>query len=209
MICVVDFGLGNVQAFINIYRHLDFDVCAATTAEQLRAAERIILPGVGAFDWAMDRLNQSGMRDILDSLVLDTGVPVLGICVGMQMMMEKSEEGEASGLGWVEGDVRRFVTPRSGPRVPLPHMGWNDVRPIGKHGLFQSCGEDMRFYFLHSYFVQPADDDHVRAVTDYSGPFAAALGKENILGVQFHPEKSHKWGVELLRTFGCGDHASA
>ena len=209
MICVVDYGLGNVQAFINIYRHLDIDVCAATTAEQLRAAERIILPGVGAFDWAMARLNESGMRDVLDSLVVDTGVPVLGICVGMQMMMERSEEGEATGLGWVEGDVRRFTTPPSGPPVPLPHMGWNDVRPVGKPGLFHGCGENMRFYFLHSYFVQPVDRENLRAETEYSGPFAAALGKENILGVQFHPEKSHNWGIELLRTFACGDHASA
>jgi glutamine amidotransferase len=199
MICVVDYGVGNVQAIINIYKHWNIPACAASAADQLHRAERIVLPGVGAFDWVMSRLNQSGMREVLDELVGARGVPVLGICVGMQMMMQRSAEGSLEGLGWIEGDVVSFDQFRT--RAQLPHMGWNDVRPVRECGLFEDCGEDLRYYFLHSFHVRPERPGDVYAVTDYHGDFVSAVRRENVYGVQFHPEKSHNWGTQLLRNF--------
>jgi imidazole glycerol-phosphate synthase subunit HisH len=170
----------------------------ADTAEQVRAADRIILPGVGAFDWAMTRLNSSGMREALDEAV--TRKPVLGICVGMQMMAESSEEGELAGLGWIKGRVKRFDLEHITERTHLPHMGWNDVRPRDDSGLFDGLA-DARFYFLHSYYFQAADDAAIRSQTDYYGIFSSSVGSGNAHGVQFHPEKSHEWGIRLLANF--------
>jgi len=207
VICVVDYGLGNVQAILNIYEHVGVDACAAATGAELRTGDRLILPGVGSFDWAMTRLNQSGMREDLNAMVLEERVPILGICVGMQMMMEWSEEGDLEGLGWVEGGVKRLG--RAGPRGRrlLPHMGWNDVAPLAGADLFEGYGADLRFYFLHSFVVDPMERSHIHAQTDYGETFAASIRKDNIRGVQFHPEKSHDWGVQLLenfsRTTGC------
>jgi imidazole glycerol-phosphate synthase subunit HisH len=201
MIGVVDYGLGNVQAILNIYERTGVPAIAVRSTTDLRRAHRIVLPGVGSFDWAMDRLNQSGMRDELDSLVLIKAVPVLGICVGMQMMMERSEEGSANGLGWFRGTARRLRAPSGEEALRLPHMGWNDVCPIPGTALFPDDPSAMRFYFLHSFVVEPTDPDCTYALTDYGGEFPAAIRKGNIFGVQFHPEKSHGRGVALLRSF--------
>lgn len=199
MIALVDYGLGNIQAFSNIYRRLNIEVRCVSCAEDLRSAEKIVLPGVGAFDWAMSRLNDSGMRRMLDELVLERGVPILGVCVGMQMLANGSEEGELPGLGWVSGKVRRFDESVLKAKTHLPHMGWNTVTPKD-HPLFGEI-DTPEFYFLHSYFFDPESPDSVLAQTDYGARFASAVYREHIFGVQFHPEKSHNWGVQLLRNF--------
>jgi glutamine amidotransferase len=200
MVTLVDYGIGNIQAFANIFRHLHHDVSIARTETELASATRLVLPGVGAFDWAMERLDASGMRPTLDDLVVKRGVPVLGVCVGMQMMARRSDEGVRPGLGWIDADVRRFDDARSTARTWLPHMGWNDVRPVADSAIFRGI-ELPRFYFLHSYYVAPADASLVSATTDYAGVFASAVSAGNVHGVQFHPEKSHGWGIQLLSNF--------
>lgn len=200
MIALVDYGLGNIQAFANIYRRLGLPVALARTPDEMDRARKLILPGVGAFDWAMRQLNESGLRGKLDELVLDRKVDVLGVCVGMQMMATRSDEGALPGLGWIDADVRRFDTSRFNQRTHLPHMGWSDVRPAATDSLFRGI-EAPQYYFLHSYYVAPASPDHVLATADYGGDFAAAVRAGNIYATQFHPEKSHGWGVDLLRNF--------
>jgi glutamine amidotransferase len=200
LISVVDYGLGNVQAFLNIFHRLNVPARAATSAEDLRGSSKLVLPGVGSFDWAMSRLNASGMRDSLHRMVREEGVPLLGVCVGMQMLCQGSEEGTAAGLGWVDAEVRRFKVGESAGALPLPHMGWNDVKPTSRQSLFRELG-DPRFYFLHTYYVEAARSGDVLAMTDYGGGFASAIAAENIYGTQFHPEKSHHWGIGLLRNF--------
>lgn len=198
-VTLVHYGLGNIQAFAHIYQRLNLAVEVATTAAQLAAAQRLILPGVGAFDWAMARLNASGMRDALDDAVLNRNVPVLGVCVGMQMMAQRSDEGVEPGLGWIKGDVRAFGS-LAEQRLPLPHMGWNDVTPASTDCLFAGI-DAPRYYFLHSYCIVPADDGDALAMADYGNSFVSAVRHGNIFGTQFHPEKSHGWGIDLLRNF--------
>ena len=201
MITIVDYGLGNIRAFLNVYKRLNIAAAAATTPEQLRGASRVILPGVGSFDHAMRRLAESGMRETLDDLALHRRVPILGVCVGMQILGRESAEGTLAGLGWIEGRVRRLEPPADGTAFPVPHMGWNDVRPIAPHRLFEGLDEGARFYFLHSYYFECDRDEDTLAVSGYGRDFACAAGAGNIAGVQFHPEKSHHYGARLLRNF--------
>ncbi len=202
MITIVDYGLGNIQAFTNIYKRLDIPVSVASTHDDLAKADKIILPGVGSFDWAMTSLDNSGMRECLDDLVLNQGRPVVGICVGMQMMAKRSDEGTLPGLGWIEAEVKRFSsTDQDGKKILLPHMGWNDVIPLDTGDLFREV-KDARFYFLHSYFFSPSNQKDILAMTEYQGQrFASAVRSGTIYGVQFHPEKSHQWGINLLKNF--------
>ncbi len=200
MITLVNYGLGNIQAFANIYKRLNIPFEVAQTSEELAGAQKIILPGVGAFDWAMSRLEESGMRACLDELVLNRKRPVLGICVGMQMMARCSEEGELPGLGWIDAEVRRFDESAFCQKTRLPHMGWNDVSPVETKSLFNSI-DSPQFYFLHSYYFAPSNSVDVLATTDYNGSFTSAVQVGHMFGVQFHPEKSHQWGVQLLKNF--------
>jgi glutamine amidotransferase len=200
MITVLDYGLGNVAAFVNIYKRLNLPVEVASTTGQLAKAEKIILPGVGAFDWAMTRLNESGMRDCLDDLVMVKKKPVLGVCVGMQMMAKRSDEGKLPGLGWIDADVYRFDETGFLHQTRLPHMGWNDVIPRDSNCLFKGLLAP-RFYFLHSYYFSPVSPDDVLGVTDYNGNFTSVVRHANVFGTQFHPEKSHQWGITLLENF--------
>ncbi|MCL4685383.1 imidazole glycerol phosphate synthase subunit HisH [Myxococcota bacterium] len=201
MIAIVNYGLGNVQAIANIYKRLNIPAVSATTSDELRSADHLILPGVGSFDWAMTRLEESGMRATLDDLILNHGKPVLGICVGMQMMARSSEEGALPGLGWIDAEVRRFDEAKFTQQTHLPHMGWNEVVPTRPHALFQKLESPIWFYFLHSYYFVSKQPDDVLAQTDYNGLFACSAGHGHICGVQFHPEKSHGWGVQLLANF--------
>lgn len=197
MLIIINYGLGNVQAFVNIYKRLNIECVVASSAAELAPATSLILPGVGSFDWAMTCLNGSGMRPCLDQLVIEKKCPILGICVGMQMMAHTSEEGELEGLGWIDAAVKRF----SNPDLQLPHMGWNDVAPQNGGRLFQGLEREARFYFLHSYYIEPQRAENVLAVTEYGGTFASSVCSGNVYGVQFHPEKSHQWGIKLLKNF--------
>ena len=201
MIHVVDYGLGNVQAFLTLYKRLGVEAVAARTAADLVGACKLILPGVGAFDHAIELLNASGMRPTLESLVQQHQVPVLGVCVGMQMLASASDEGVLVGLGWVPGRVRAFRSHPQSAKLPQPHMGWNDVLARQGTGLFAGLEEGARFYFLHSYYFECQDDAHVSATAAYGLDFGCAVSAGHVHGVQFHPEKSHRFGSRLLKNF--------
>lgn len=201
MIAIIDYGLGNIQAFVNVYNRLGIPVTIAKTSVALEKAGKLILPGVGAFDHAMELLDASGMRQTLDHLVLSKKAPILGICVGMQILANSSEEGKLNGLGWIPGHVRAFKSIPDTANLPLPHMGWNDVHVTGKHKLFKGLEEEARFYFLHSYFFECMHQDSVIATASYGIDFGCAVQSDNVYGVQFHPEKSHHFGTNLLKNF--------
>jgi len=199
MISIVDYGVGNIAAIGNIYKRQNVVFQVARSPQQVLEAERLILPGVGAFDWTMTRLGNSGLRDALDEAVLSRRSPVLGICVGMQLMANRSDEGSLPGLGWIDAEVLRFDD--QSRRLFLPHMGWNDVEPQTDTTLFREMGSGGRFYFLHSYYFAPKNLETVLSFTDYGGRFASSVCAGNVYGVQFHPEKSHQWGIQLLKNF--------
>lgn len=201
MIRIIDYGVGNVHAFLTVFKRLGIAAESARTPQQVATASRLILPGVGAFDSAMDLLNRSGLRDALDEAVLGCKVPVLGVCVGMQMLASGSEEGKLAGLNWLPGHVRALASAAPQP-LPMPHMGWNDisVRPAGQR-LFSRLDSAPRFYFLHSYFFDCKAAEHVAATVEYGMEFPCAVAAGNVHGIQCHPEKSHHWGAQLLRNF--------
>ena len=201
MIAIVNYGSGNIQAIANIYTRSNIPFIIASAPEELAAAERILLPGVGAFDQAMHELERSGMRRALDEEVLERGKPVLGICVGMQLLAKTSEEGSAAGLGWIDGAVKRFDERTVPQETLLPHMGWNTVEPVQENSLFDEVDLSTGYYFLHSYYFACADDRHTLAVTEYGARFTCAVHRDNVYGVQFHPEKSHHAGIQLLKNF--------
>lgn len=201
MIAIVDYGLGNIAAFLNMYKRMNIAARAAKTSDELIDADRLVLPGVGAFDHAMDLLDASGMRPTLERLVVEEKVPVVGVCVGMQILTEGSDEGRRPGLGWIPGRTRSFASAPTAASLPLPHMGWNDVAPESGRRLFAGLEGDIRFYFLHSFYVDCADPAHRAASTDYGIEFACAVNRDNVWGVQFHPEKSHHFGAAVLKNF--------
>lgn len=201
MIRIVDFGVGNIQAFLNIFKRLGIEATRARNAEELDGATRLVLPGVGSFDHAMTLLNQSGMRPLLDEMVLAQQVPVIGICVGMQMLARNSDEGVLPGLNWVPGRVRAFATTPASKDLPMPHMGWNDIKVRPGHKLFVDFEPEPRFYFLHSYFFDAEDKSDVVATAEYGLDFDCIVSKGHIHGVQCHPEKSHHFGAQLLKNF--------
>jgi glutamine amidotransferase len=201
MITIIDYGVGNINAFINVYKRLNIPVRTAKSISDLENVEKLILPGVGHFDHAMNQLNCSGMRSRIDHLVLDQKVPVIGICVGMQMMAKASEEGKEKGLGWIDATVKKFDETKINQITKLPHMGWNDVTPVKTHSLFNDLEEKALFYFLHKYYFQCIDSSDILAVSEYAGEFSCAIHRGNIFGIQFHPEKSHHYGEKLLHNF--------
>ncbi|MBL0914176.1 MAG: imidazole glycerol phosphate synthase subunit HisH [Sphingopyxis sp.] len=201
MIHIVDYGLGNIGAFLTLYKRQDIPAIAVSTAEELAKADHILLPGVGSFDHAMQLLNASGMRETLDHLVKDKKVPVLGICVGMQIIGESSDEGQDAGLGWIPGRIRDLGG--RGPAhqgLPLPHMGWNDINPTRSIPLLEGIA-DPRYYFLHSFWFDNSDADDCAATAHYGSDFTCIVNRDNVWGVQFHPEKSHSFGMALLKNF--------
>lgn len=201
MITLIDYGVGNINAFVNVYKRVDVPVKIAKTKEDLIGAQKLILPGVGHFDHAMTQLNNSGMRDTLDKMVLLDKIPVIGICVGMQMMANNSDEGTLEGLKWIDASVRKFDESKINQVTRLPHMGWNDVKPVKDIPLFNGLEKDAIFYFLHTYYFECNNPNDVMAVTEYGGEFASAAHHENKYGIQFHPEKSHSYGETLLHNF--------
>lgn len=208
MITIINYGSGNIRAIANIYERLKIPFKIANYPEEVTGAEKIILPGVGAFDETMSMLDESGFRPVLDHEVLSNHIPVLGICVGMQILAKKSEEGRLPGLGWINGEVKKIDKTILTTKPKIPHLGWNSIKVVKTKGLFQEVDEEQGFYFLHSYYFECADKEDIMSTTIYGKAFASSVNHNNIYGVQFHPEKSHHNGVNLLKNFAvlqCSD----
>jgi glutamine amidotransferase len=201
MITIIDYGVGNINAFINVYKRANVQTKVARNVSDLSDAQKLILPGVGAFDHAMGELQSSGMREMLDELVLEKKVPVIGICVGMQMMGNSSDEGQLKGLNWINGTVKKFDETKINQITKLPHMGWNDVVPKEGSQLFSGLENTSIFYFLHSFYFHCGNDQDIIATSDYGEKFTCAINHKNMYGIQFHPEKSHHYGEKLLLNF--------
>jgi len=201
MIKIIDYGLGNVQAFLNVYRRIGIKAERTKTGADLADATHVILPGVGSFDHAMTLFNASSFRKPLEDRIAKGDLRLLGVCVGMQMLADSSEEGDLPGLGWVSGTVRRFSSDGRNAPLYLPHMGWNDVTCSGNDPLFEGLQDSARFYFLHSYYFDAVAPTVVPAKTAYGPVFDSAVRNNHVYGVQFHPEKSHHWGQILLNNF--------
>jgi glutamine amidotransferase len=198
MIAIIDYGSGNVGAIINILRQRKIPHVLTGNPAELAAADRFILPGVGAFDPTIDTLRRSGIVDALNDEVLGKGKKVLGICVGMHLLAEGSEEGSQPGLGWIPGQVRQIDATKLNASPKLPHMGWNSVDLAAGAELFDNVDTDRGFYFLHSYYFDAADSSHVTARVSYGGHLPCAVARGNIYGMQFHPEKSHANGTAVF-----------
>lgn len=202
MIGILNYGLGNISAFSNIFGGLHKSFVIASVKDDLKGVRKLILPGVGSFDHAMSLFNNSGMRDAVEKMVLNQDVPILGVCVGMQMLADSSEEGISSGLGWIKGKVKKIKNKSNDEStIYLPHMGWNDVLPTNSSLLFSGLESEAKFYFLHSYFFECFEAKNTLATSHYGTSFSSAVGCQNIYGVQFHPEKSHHYGTLLLKNF--------
>jgi glutamine amidotransferase len=201
VITIINYGSGNIWAIGNIYERLNIPFKIANTPNEVADADKIILPGVGAFDETMTMLEGSGFKSVLDNKVLKNRVPVLGICVGMQILAKKSEEGHLPGLGWIDGEVKKIDKTLLNCKPKIPHLGWNSVKVLKANDLFKDVDEEQGFYFLHSYYFQCADPGDIVSTTAYGNIFPSAVRHQNIFGVQFHPEKSHHNGVNVLKNF--------
>lgn len=203
MITIINYGLGNVKAFANVYQQLNIPFQITNDVNDLETAEKLILPGVGSFDHAMLLLERSGMKDRLQYLVLEKGLPILGVCVGMQMMANSSEEGNMPGLSWINARVKKFIANSSQQEtVRLPHMGWNNVSLMKENKLWSDIKPEPDFYFLHSYYFEcETPDSTIGKAAFNQNDFCCAINQNNIYGVQFHPEKSHSNGIQLLKNF--------
>lgn len=201
MIVVVDYGVGNLGSIINMFKRIGQKVVRSGDREVMSAADRILLPGVGAYDAALEKLDRLDLIGPLTELAIEKKKPILGICLGMQIMGNSSEEGERRGLGWIDGDVVKFTfSPEQ--KIKVPHMAWNYATPSKDHHITKSMGEDDRFYFIHSYHFSCSHSEDVLMTAHYGGnEFTAGIARNNIAAVQFHPEKSHRYGMEFLRQF--------
>lgn len=198
MITILDYGAGNLRSVQRACAALGMDSVVVQDPDGLRDARRIIFPGVGAAPAAMENLIRLGVVDALREAI-DSGVPTLGICVGAQVALARSEEGDTPCIGLIEGQTRRFRLPD--PSLKIPHIGWNEVRVVRPHPLLEGIAPGDEFYFVHSYFLDPSDPECVFTVTDYGGEFASSIGRDNFFATQFHPEKSGRFGLELLQRF--------
>lgn len=199
---ILDYGMGNTASILNMLHRLGGEAVISSDRQQILEANALILPGVGAFDNAMQKLNDTGLVDLIKQRIQEDKIPFMGICLGMQLLFDSSEEGELPGLGLIPGVVKRFdFSFLNKHQLKIPHMGWNVVRPKSESPLFKGFEPDPRFYFVHSYHAVCADSNHVAATCDYEYQFTCAVQKENIFAVQFHPEKSHKFGMQLFKNF--------
>lgn len=199
MIAIVDMGIGNTGSLLNMFRKIGIEAAPTTDPQTILGADKVVLPGVGSFHRAAQRLTDLGVREAITKAA-GAGKPLLGICLGMQLLTRRSEEGGDSGLDLIPGETLRFRVPE-GSRLKVPHMGWNTIRKSGSHPLFADMPADSRFYFVHSYHVVCDSPDVTIAETDYGGSFASSIARDNVMGVQFHPEKSHRFGMQLLENF--------
>jgi glutamine amidotransferase len=200
MITVIDYGVGNIGAMLNMFDYLGIDAQASCNTSTIAKADKLVLPGVGAFDKAMSTLWARHLIAPLTEAVLERRRPVLGVCLGMQLLARCSEEGVEAGLGWIDADVRR-IKPNEGSSLKVPHIGWTDVKPLYRSALFDPIEPVERFYFDHSYHLCCERSEDATAVIDYGGELCCAVSVGHIHGVQFHPEKSHRFGMRLLRAF--------
>lgn len=201
MIVVVDYGVGNLGSIFNMLKKVGASVVVSSDSSVIKKAGKLILAGVGAFDGGMASLRARGFEPLLNEMVIGEKVPILGICLGMQLFTMCSEEGGMRGLNWLNAKTVSFKFDVSGGRLKVPHMSWNTVRICQTHPVFTDVEMEQRFYFAHSYHVVCADPQMIAGETCYGYPFASVVAKDNILGVQFHPEKSHKYGMKLLKNF--------
>ncbi len=199
MIGIIDYGMGNLRSVQKGFERVGATAEIVTTARQIEQADKVVLPGVGAFDRGMEALSESGIAEALSVAALERGVPILGICLGMQLMTKRSEEGRLPGLGWLDAEVVKFRFPE-GSGLKIPHMGWNTLSIRRENPLIR-LEERQRFYFVHSYHVVCTNEPDVTATCGYGYDFVAAFAHNNIFGAQFHPEKSHRFGMSVMRNF--------
>lgn len=199
MIVIIDYKMGNTGSILNMLKKIGETAVTSSDIKDINNADKLILPGVGSFDTGINNINNLGLLDILNKKVLEEKTQILGICLGMQLFANKSEEGINRGLGWIDGNVVKFKFKDN--NLKIPHMGWNEIKIKKDDVLFRNIPEEPRFYFVHSYYLSCNDNNDVLATTNYSYDFASAVRKNNIMGVQFHPEKSHKYGMNLLKNF--------
>jgi imidazole glycerol-phosphate synthase subunit HisH len=200
MVAILDYGIGNVSSILNMLKKAGAAAKITSDPAFIQEADKLILPGVGHFDYCMQQLQKASFHDLLQRRVLEEKVPILGVCVGCQMLMESSEEGNEKGLGWIEGKVVKFDRNLLSPKMKIPHMGWNDIHPVDACMLYENI-EEPRFYFTHSYHLVCKDTSKVTATSEYGYSFTASVRQDNIMGVQFHPEKSHRFGMQLYQNF--------
>jgi len=201
MIGIINYGSGNIEAISNIYNRLNIECKIINNIEDFESVDRLILPGVGSFDECMKQLNNSGFKEKLNRIVLEDKVPILGICIGMHIMGNSSEEGVLEGLGWIPGKIKKFDKSLLVNKPYLPHMGWNNVNNIHNHIIFTGVNENQGFYFVHSYYYECEKEQNTLTICNYGLDFSSSIFKENIFGMQFHPEKSHSNGENLLSNF--------
>ncbi len=200
-VAIVDYGVGNLGSIPNMLSRIGVDAVISREPSVIQNADRLILPGVGAFDAGMSSLDRFGLRDILRERVIDAGVPTLGLCLGMHLLFDGSDEGSIPGLGWIPGRVVRFAPERMTRPLPVPNMGWHDLKVRRDDPMLADLGTEPRFYFAHSYHASPADDDTVVAVAEYGYEFPICVRRGTLFAAQFHPEKSHRFGLQFLRNF--------
>lgn len=201
MIVIVDYGMGNLGSIQNMLKRVGADALISSDISEIENADKLILPGVGSFDTAMKNLNNLGLAHILNKKVIKDKTPVLGICLGIQLFTKRSEEGNLQGLGWIDAETIRFRFDNNQTNLKIPHMRWNTVKIRQESSLFKDMYKDARFYFVHSYHVVCNNEHDILSTTCHGYDFASAIQKENIIGVQFHPEKSHKFGMKILQNF--------
>ncbi len=198
MVVIIDYGLGNLGTILSKLKRFEVEAIISSKPKEILAASKLILPGVGNFAQGMENLKKSGLIPVLEEKVLNQKTPILGICLGMQLLTNFSEEGNVPGLGWIDGETKRFNFPKADLRIP--HVGWDSIKILKNDLLFKEVPKDSYFYFTHSYFVNSAKNN-ILAETDYGSKFASIIKKDNIIGVQFHPEKSHRHGLKLIKNF--------
>jgi glutamine amidotransferase len=201
MVVIIDYGMGNVNSIANMLRKAGVEAVISSSANVIERGEKLILPGVGAFDKAMTNLENMGIIPLLRNMVLDRHVPIMGICLGLQLFANTSQEGVLPGLGWINGDVKKFRFEPNFDNLKVPHMGWNYIGLKKPSLLFDGLEENSRFYFVHSYHIVCQDVNDELTQTNYGCNFTSAIQRDNIIGVQFHPEKSHRFGLNLLKNF--------